>query len=93
MANFPIVNKSDHPYQRQLPTFYMEDYSIIGFRVSNCEQAVRVLNEHAFSMDLADGNTDVHIQEASQIHRVMQLLNDHGLECEIADVAEGMYQG
>ena len=24
---------------------------------------------------------------------VMQLLNDSGLECEIADAAEGIYQG
>ncbi len=97
MAYFPIVRKTDRPGPtiggRPLPTFYMGDFSVVAFRVNDCDHAIRLLGRHAYSLKRADGNTAVKIERASQVHEVMQLLNGNGLECEIADIAEGMYQG
>ncbi len=97
MAYYPIVQKNDRPVatsgHRQLPAFYMEDFSVIGFRVNDCGHAIRVLDRHSFSLKRAGGSIEVDIAEVSQMHDVMQLLNGDGLECEIADIAEGMYQG
>lgn len=97
MAYYPIVQKNDRPVatpgHRLLPTFYMEDFSVLGFRVNDCGRAIRVLDRHAFSLKRAGGSIEVDIAGASQMHDVMQLLNGDGLECEIADIAEGMYQG
>ncbi len=97
MAYYPIVQKNDRPAEtsghRQLPTFYMEDFSVMGFRVNDCGHAIRVLDRHAFSLKRAGGSIEVDITGVSQMHEVMQLLNGDGLECEIADIAEGMYQG
>jgi hypothetical protein len=97
MAYYPIVRKTDRPEpitgQRPLPTFYMEDFSVVGFRVNDCDHAIRVLDRHAYSLKRAGGNTEVAIQRVSQLHDVVQLLNGNGLQCEIADIAEGMYQG
>ena len=78
---------------RQLPDFYMEDFSILGFRVNDCNQAIRLLGQHDFSLKYTDGGIEVAIERVSRVHDFMQLLNDSGLECEIADVAQGMYQG
>jgi hypothetical protein len=97
MAYYPIVRKTDRPEpitgERLLPTFYMEDFSVVGLRVNDCDHAIRVLGRHAYSLKQAGGGTGVDIQRVSQVHDVMQLLNGNGLECEIADIAEGMYQG
>lgn len=97
MIYYPIVQKNDRPMatpgQLQLPDFYMEDFSILGFRVNDCDQAIRLLGQHDFSLKWTDGSIEVAIERVSRVHDVMQLLNDSGLECEIADVADGMYQG
>jgi len=97
VAYYPIVRKMDRPGpttgRRPLPIFYMEDFSVIGFRVNDCDRAIRVLDRHAYSVKQAAGNIEVGIQRVSQVHDVMHLLNGNGLECEIADIAEGMYQG
>ena len=97
MAHYPIVQNNDQPVatsgHRLLPTFYMEDFSVLGFRVNDRGHAIRVLNRHAFSLKRAGGSIEVAIAGASQMHDVMRLLNGDGLVCEIADIAEGMYQG
>lgn len=97
MAYCPIVRKNDQPTdtmdRQQLPAFYMEDFSILGFRVNDCSQAVQVLDRHAFVVRQEKGSAAVDIETAARMQAVMQLLEDSGLECEIADVAAGMYQG
>jgi hypothetical protein len=97
MAYYPIVRKHDRPAaaagHQLLPTFYMNDFSVIGLRVKDCERAVRMLDQHAFSLKQVEGTLLVKIETASRMHRAMQLLNAEGLECEIADIAETMYQG
>ena len=97
MAYYPVVQKNDRPVatsgHRLLPTFYMQGFSVIGFRVNDCDHAIRALDRHAFSLKRAGGSIEIDIAGASQMHDVMQLLNGNGLACEIADIAEGMYQG
>jgi hypothetical protein len=97
MAYYPIVQKNSRPVStaghRLLPTFYMEDFSVIGFRVNDCDQAIRLLGQLPFALKHAGGSIEVGIESASQMHEVMLLLNGNGLECEIADIAEEMYQG
>ncbi len=97
MAYYPIVQKNDPPTdtmdRQQLPGFYMHDFSVLGFRVNDCGQAVQVLDRHAFVVRRDKGSLAVDIETATRMQAVMQLLEDNGLECEIADVAEGLYQG
>ncbi len=97
MAYYPIVQKNDRPDassgHRPLPTFYMEGFSVLGFRVNDFDHAIRVLDGHSFSLKQTGGSIEVDIAGASQMHDVMQLLDGSGLECEIADIAEGMHQG
>ena len=97
MAYFPIVRKKHQHGQplnhRALPTFYMEDFSVLGFQVNDCDQAMQILDRHAFTVRQMEGSREVDIETASRMQAVMQLLKDNGLECEIADIAEGMYQG
>lgn len=97
MANYPIVQKNEPPAAtvggRPLPIFYMEDFSVLGFQVNNSEQAIRVLDRHAFSLTRVGGSIAVSAPSPSQLIEIMQLLKANGLECEFADLAGGMYQG
>ena len=97
MAYYPIIRKHEplEPAidQRDLPIFYMQDYSVLGFRVNDCDHALEVLDRHAFPVRHGHGSKGVDINPAARVRAVMQLLADNGLECEIADLADGIYQG
>ena len=97
MNFYPIVQKNCHQTEsggcRPLPLFYMTDYSVLGFQVSDCEQAAQVLDLNAFALKRASGGVEVAIDEWSRLKDVVDLLNSNGITCQIADIAEGIYQG
>ena len=97
MAYYPILRKQDRLEgaidQREMPIFYMQDYTVLGFRVNDCDLALEVLDRHAFAVRRGQGSKGVDIETAARVLAVMQLLEDNGLECEITDMAEGIYQG
>jgi hypothetical protein len=97
MPSYPIVQKSDCACEvandLELPAFYMEDFSVLGFRVDNCGKAEQILSQAAFVFKRKKKTLTISIERAAQIHEVFTLLNNQGIECEIADVADGMYQG
>lgn len=97
MAYYPIMRKHDRLEgaidQRKMPTFYMQDYTVLGFRVDDCDQVLEILDRHAFTVSREKGSKGVDIESAERIRTLMQLLEDNGLSCEIADIAEGIYQG
>jgi len=97
MAYYPIVRHNDSSAQaaamHRLPTFYMEDFSVLGLRVNDSAHAVRVLDRHSYMVRHESGTTEVNLDTAAQIQAVVRLLEDNGLKCEISDLAESIYQG
>ena len=97
MTYYPIVSRNQRQMEtvdhRPLPDFYMEDFSILGLRVSDCHRAVQILGAESFSFKNFGDNMAVNIEPAARIGDVVQLLREGGVACEIADVAQGMYQG
>jgi len=97
VAYYPIVKKNSSldaiTAGLALPAFYMEDFSVLGFRVDNCDDAARLLTHNAYDVQRTDAGINVKIETGSQIHAVVQLLEENGLACDLADVADGMYQG
>lgn len=97
MAYYPIVTKSEPAIaftdDRCLPTFYMEDFSVLGFRVDRCDEALRLLLTNNFEVQQTNHRCQVKIDSASQVGTILSLFADNDLECDICDVAEGIYQG
>jgi len=97
MTYYPIVSRNQRQMEavdhRPLPDFYTEDFSIFGLRVSDCRRTVQILDAHSFTLEDSGRGVAVNIEPAAQIGDVVQLLQENGVACEIADVAEGMYQG
>ncbi len=76
-----------------LPAFYMNDYSVMGLRVSDCAAALALLADRRYTLTKRQGDTGVAIRSAADIQRIVGLLSKNGLDAELADVAEQIYQG
>ena len=76
-----------------LPTFYMEDYTVLGLRVGNLAAAVRLLEKNGIALLKKAGTIELSVEESDQIPHIIQLLQANGIPCDIADVIEHVYQG
>ncbi len=85
--------KACYRLARPLPVFYMSDYSVLGLLVDKLEEAVRVLGENRFSVLEAAGDLEVAMNHPGQLQDIVRLLKEHDVECEIADLISGIYQG
>lgn len=97
MSYYPIVSRNQKQMEGlhhvELPKAYMEDFSVLGFRVEDCEQALGILDRSSFDLKQSHGRTLLKIEDTARIKEVIQVLHDNGLDCEVTDVAQGMYQG
>jgi hypothetical protein len=97
MADYPIAQQKDlaatSPANEQLPAFYMEDFSIMGFRVDDCPRAIQLLEQNGFGLTRCHDMVAVKIDGSGRVREVVKLLRARGLACEMADLAEGIYQG
>ena len=97
MGYYPIVNKNQTQmeglHHKELPKTYMEDFSVLGFRVNDCERVLGILDKASFDLKRSHGGAYVKIENAAHVKDVVQLLHANGMNCEVTDVAQGMYQG
>jgi hypothetical protein len=100
MTILPLIAKEGphhgrwrHTRRSRLPVFYMNDFSRMGLRVHPCDEVLRVLEENRYGLIRDDDGFHVAIDGAAQVQTVVQLLNGQGVHCEIADVADQVYQG
>jgi hypothetical protein len=71
----------------------MSDYSVLGLLVDKLEKAVEVLEKGPFGVTEESGKVEVAIDDPAHVSQIVQILKDHGVHCEIADVVGGIYQG
>jgi hypothetical protein len=97
LGYYPIVNRSQKQMEgidhTGLPNAYMEDFSVLGFRVDDCERALAILDKTSFEVKQRHECTLLKIEDPARIREVIHVLHANGLACEVADIAQGMYQG
>ncbi|MGD9250982.1 MAG: hypothetical protein PVG19_07145 [Desulfobacterales bacterium] len=76
-----------------LPTFYMNDYSVMGLRVSDCAATFKLLEDHRYAVTDRQGSRGVTIGSARDVRQIIELLSKNGVSGEMADIAEQIYQG
>ena len=76
-----------------LPAFYMEDYTVLGLRVGDLAEAVRVLEKNGIRICKSPGYNELSFEQRDQIPQIIQLLNANGISCVMADIVEQVYQG
>ena len=97
MPRLPIVpSESDATVylpDNSLPSFYMEDYTVLGLRVGNLDAALRLLEKNGISIFKSPGYSELSIERRDEIPTIIQLLNANDISCVIADIVEQVYQG
>jgi len=100
MAKWPLISRQDiiqgqgwNRHREGLPLFYMNDYSRLGLRVASCEDAWRVLAEKRFGVVEDDDGRHAVLANAGEVQAAVALLNRRGVACDIADLADQIYQG
>ncbi|MGD9054566.1 MAG: hypothetical protein PVJ41_13140 [Desulfobacterales bacterium] len=97
MPRMPIVSTESNTSiclpNSLLPTFYMEDYTILGLRVGNLGAAVRLLEKNGIALLKNAGYIELSVEQKDQILHIVQLLRANDVSCDIADIVEQVYQG
>ena len=76
-----------------LPDFYMADYSVIGVLVANLNRAYDVLEGNDLIVIKKTDHLEVSFDRTDQIPGIIELLNQNGIDCGIADIIDQIYQG
>ncbi len=77
----------------RLPAFYMSDFSVLGLHVSRCGDATVILEENEFQIIRTAAGAEVILENPGQVRLAVDILNARGIGCELADVAQTLYQG
>lgn len=97
MPRFPIIpSDSDATIclpDSYLPSFYMEDFTILGFRVGNLDAALRVLEKNGINILKSPEYSELSVEQKNQIPHIIHLLNANDISCVMADIVEQVYQG
>ncbi len=97
MPRLPIVSNESNASiclpNSSLPAFYMEDYTVLGLRVSNLGAAVRLLEKNGIALINKNEYIELSVEKSEQIPHVIQLLKANHISCDIADIVEHVYQG
>jgi len=78
--------------QHRLPQRYMEDFSLLGLVVDRFPEACRLLAEHGYQLTEEDGVAEISIDFIRQLQPLMTLLESGRIGCELADIADTVYQ-
>ena len=97
MPRFPIIpSDSDAAIclpDSYLPSFYMEDFTILGFRVGNLDEAIRVLKKNGINILKSTEYSELSVEQKDQIPHIIHLLKANDISCVMADIVEQVYQG
>lgn len=76
----------------EIPTFYMEDFSILGFIVNNFDGACSLLRSSGFTIEDKEVGGTILIEDVSSLPTIQNILNQGGIPAEFSDIADTMYQ-
>lgn len=87
-----IMNRGAYLESRELPTKYMEDYSLMGFVVDRYQQALHVLSSAGYKIEEQTFGADITVNSPGLIPEIRDLLATHDIRCDISDIADTIYQ-
>ncbi|MDR3628770.1 MAG: hypothetical protein P4L42_00390 [Desulfocapsaceae bacterium] len=75
-----------------LPVFYMGDFSIRGFAVGQYHKACDLLQRNGFTLLAKEFCADVIIDRPEAILKISALFAENGVEAQLSDIADSLYQ-
>lgn len=75
-----------------LPAFYMEDFTILGFTVQQPETAELLLRQAGYKLHDDRCGATIEIDNYLEIPVIRDLLQEAGLQVELGNIADTLYQ-
>jgi len=76
----------------QLPNFYMADFSIQALAVRQYEEACELLHRAGYTLLDKAISADIIIDHAGQLMAIRSLFRQDGIQAELSDIADTLYQ-
>jgi len=94
MGLLPIMEKGKPvACHKDWPLFYMNDFSRMGLVVARLAEALTVLRTSGYTVHEDDRGLLLAIDSREQLPAVFNVLAEHKVECELADLVSCVYQG
>ena len=97
MGALPVLQQGSRapfcPSNHSLPLFYMNDYSVLGLLVSDLDITYQLLVNQNLAIVRNADHIAISIEWPGQISEIVNLLDRNGIDCEITDIADQIYQG
>lgn len=78
--------------QLDLPLFYMGDFSLLGIVVGDVAAAGRTLRQAGYKVLDKNGAADIFFHGPQQLPTLLEVLHQAGVDAELRDIAETLYQ-
>ena len=77
---------------KSIPANYMSDFSLLGFIVDRLPEACALLAKAGYQVEQRDGGADIAFDSVERLAAIPSLLAHHRIACQMADVADTLYQ-
>lgn len=85
-------SKANYLSCQNLPTFYMQDFTVLGFAVKGIEAAKDLLLRNGYSLEPQNGGYNIIFDESGQLREISQLFAENGIDSSFSDIADTLYQ-
>lgn len=85
-------SKARYLSAHNLPTFYMQDFSVLGFPVKGIEAAKELLLSRGYSLNAQNGGYNIIFNSSGQLAELSRLFAENGIDTSLSDIADTMYQ-
>lgn len=86
------LEKAQYLETCSLPSFYMEDFTILGFTVPRIEPAREILKKAGYRVTDKICGSEIEVDSPGDIVSIRDLLMKSGMNVELGDIADTMYQ-
>jgi hypothetical protein len=98
MGIIHILPKDDEGSQpclpnESMPLFYMSDHSVLGILIREFEEATLILEKQNWPLTRTETGTEVFVENAAQMEEIFRGFKKFGIDFEIADILDQVYQG
>jgi len=76
----------------ELPCFYMLDFSIRGFAVDRYDEARDLLRRSGYRLLDKNAGADIFINNVEELGAINELLEENGIQVQLTDIADTIYQ-
>ena len=101
MTALPILPRSEKHLARQqyccsgvaLPDFYMSDFTVLGLIVDDYERTLQVFSDSRLPLQWSKAGAAYSFKDADQLQDLVSFLRSRGIRCDLANIADQIYQG